>query len=135
MSATESERLALHKQLAEKIGPKPAGTLMNQLPRVDSDELATKADLRQLGDRLRVEIQTEMTSLRGEMTELRGEMAELRSEMRDGFAAMEVRLAEQSRELSDKLSSQSRTTTLVVVAMALSVWVAMLVPLLINNSA
>ena len=128
MSATESERLALHKQLAEKIGPKPAGTLMNQLPRVDSDELATKTDLRQLGDRLRVEIQTEMTSLRGEMTELR-------SEMRDGFAAMEVRLAEQSRELSDKLSSQSRTTTLVVVAMALSVWVAMLVPLLINNSA
>ena len=128
MSATESERLALHKQLAEKIGPKPAGTLMNQLPRVDSDELATKTDLRQLGDRLRVEIQTEMTSLRGEMTELKGEM-------RDGFAAMEVRLAEQSRELSDKLSSQSRTTTLVVVAMALSVWVAMLVPLLINNSA
>ncbi len=108
---------------------------MNQLPRVDSDELATKTDLRQLGDRLRVEIQTEMTSLRGEMTELRGEMTELRSEMRDGFAAMEVRLAEQSRELSDKLSSQSRTTTLVVVAMALSVWVAMLVPLLINNSA
>ena len=135
MSATESECLALHKQLAEKIGPKPAGTLMNQLPRVDSDELATKTDLRQLGDRLRVEIQTEMTSLRGEMTELKGEMTELRSEMRDGFAAMEVRLAEQSRELSDKLSSQSRTTTLVVVAMALSVWVAMLVPLLINNSA
>ena len=135
MSATESERLALHKQLAEKIGPEPAGTLMNQLPRVDSDKLATKADLRHLGDRLRVEIQTEMTSLRGEMTELRGEMAELRSEMRDGFAAMEVRLAQQSRELSDKLSSQSRTTTLVVVAMALSVWVAMLVPLLINNSA
>ena len=135
MSATESERLALHKQLAEKIGPEPAGTLMNQLPRVDSDELATKTDLRQLGDRLRVEIQTEMTSLRGEMTELKGEMTELRSEMRDGFAAMEVRLAEQSRELSDKLSSQSRTTTLVVVAMALSVWVAMLVPLLINNSA
>ena len=128
MSATESERLALHKQLAEKIGPEPAGTLMNQLPRVDSDKLATKADLRHLGDRLRVEIQTEMTSLRGEMTELR-------SEMRDGFAAMEVRLAQQSRELSDKLSSQSRTTTLVVVAMALSVWVAMLVPLLINNSA
>ena len=135
MSATESERLALHEQLAEKIGPEPAGTLMNQLPRVDSDELATKTDLRQLGDRLRVEIQTEMTSLRGEMTELKGEMTELRSEMRDGFAAMEVRLAEQSRELSDKLSSQSRTTTLVVVAMALSVWVAMLVPLLINNSA
>ena len=135
MSATESERLALHKQLAEKIGPEPAGTLMNQLPRVDSDELATKTDLRQLGDRLRVDIQTEMTSLRGEMTELKGEMTELRSEMRDGFAAMEVRLAQQSRELSDKLSSQSRTTTLVVVAMALSVWVAMLVPLLINNSA
>ena len=128
MSATESERLALHKQLAEKIGPKPAGTLMNQLPRVDSDELATKADLRQLGDQLRVEMS-------GLKSELRGEMTELRSEMRDGFAAMEVRLAEQSRELSDKLSSQSRTTTLVVVAMALSVWVAMLVPLLINNSA
>jgi len=128
MSATESERLALHKQLAEKIGPKPAGTLMNQLPRVDSDELATKTDLRQLGDQLRVEMS-------GLKSELRGEMTELRSEMRDGFAAMEVRLAEQSRELSDKLSSQSRTTTLVVVAMALSVWVAMLVPLLINNSA
>ena len=128
MSATASERLALHKQLAEKIGPKPAGTLMNQLPRVDSDELATKTDLRQLGDQLRVEMS-------GLKSELRGEMTELRSEMRDGFAAMEVRLAEQSRELSDKLSSQSRTTTLVVVAMALSVWVAMLVPLLINNSA
>ena len=164
MSATESERLALHEQLAEKIGPEPAGTLMNQLPRVDSDELATKTDLRQFGDRLRAEMSGlkselrgemrglqgemkelraemlgELTGLRGEMlgelTGLRGELTGLRGELEKRFAAMEVRLAEQSRELSDKLSSQSRTTTLVVVAMALSVWVAMLVPLLINNSA
>ena len=51
---------------------------MNQLPRADSDELATKTDLRQLGDQLRAEMSGLKSELRGEMKSLQAEMDEIR---------------------------------------------------------
>ena len=154
MSATESERLALHEQLAEKIGPEPAGTLMNQLPRVDSDELATKTDLRQFGDQLRAEVSGLKSEMRGEMRGMQGEMKELRAEMlgeltglrgemqseltglrgemEKRFAALDVRMVEQSRELTEKMAGHSRTTMLAMLAMTVPIWVSMLVALLIQ---
>ncbi len=50
MTVSESERLVLYEQLADNLGPGPAETLMDQLPPVKWDEMATKDDLRQLGN-------------------------------------------------------------------------------------
>ncbi len=131
MPVGERERLALYEQLNETIGPNHAGTLMEYLPPMRWDELATKDDviltareLRSEMAELRTELRGEMaelrTELRGEMaelrTELRGEMAELRGEMQAGFAAIEVRFAQ-----------QTRTMMWTMACFALTVWVALLV--------
>ena len=131
MPVTESERLALHEQLAEKIGPEPAGTLMNQLPRVDSDELATKTDLRQFGDQL----QTEMRGLKSEM---RGEMKCMQAEMEQRFVKLERRIvavqgdiSELAREFTDKMARQSRNLILAMLATTVPIWASLLVAVLV----
>ena len=139
MPATESERLALHEQLAEKIGPEPAGTLMNQLPRVDSDELATKTDLRQLGGQLQAEMSGLKSEMRGEMRGLQGEMKELRAEMLSELIGMrgkmESELTGLRAELTDKLARHTRTTILAMLAMTVPIWVSMLVAVFISSTA
>lgn len=87
MAVSERERLVLYEQLTEEVGPSLAETLMDHIPPVKWDELATKDDLRQMGD-------------------------QLRSEMREGFTAMELRLserfAEQTRWMADRFAEQDR---------------------------
>lgn len=52
MSALESERHALRENLAETLGPDTAGKLMEHLPPVSWDKLATKDDLAEMADKL-----------------------------------------------------------------------------------
>lgn len=79
-------RLELHRLLEERLGPRAAGLLMDQLPPVGWPELATKADLAQLGARLRIEMAEFRADIR---TELRTEIAGVRSEL----AGIRVELA------------------------------------------
>ena len=125
MPVTESERLALHEQLAEKIGPEPAGTLMNQLPRVDSDELATKTDLRQFGDQL----QTEMRGLKSEM---RAEMEQRFANLDRRITAVQVDISGLAREFTDKMARQSRNLILAMLAMTVPIWASLLVAVLVT---
>lgn len=62
MTTTETDRIELHNELAEAIGP-AATKLMQHLP-PDWTQLATKTDLATLG-----------TELRGEMTAMEGRIA------------------------------------------------------------
>ena len=121
MPVTESERLTLHEQLAETIGPEPAGTLMNQLPRVDSDELATKTDLRLLGDQLR--------------TEMSGMKSELRGEMHKQFGEMRAHFAEQQTQLTATMTGQHRMTMLALVGVFVAMMASVLIPLLTSSPA
>ena len=149
MPVTESERFTLHEQLAEKIGPEPAGTLMTQLPRVDSDELATKTDLRQLGNQLQAEMSGLKSELRGEMRAMQGEMKELRAEMTNELTSLRAEMqgeltglrTETTNELTglrteftNKLADHSRTIILSTLAMTVPIWVTMLVALLIGST-
>ena len=149
MPVTESERFTLHEQLAEKIGTEPAGTLMTQLPRVDSDELATKTDLRQFGDQLRAEMSGLKSELRGEMRAMQGEMKELRAEMTNELTSLRAEMqgeltglrAEMTNELTglrseftNKLADHSRTIILSTLAMTVPIWVTMLAALLIGST-
>ena len=57
MPVEEKERIALHEKLIDTLGAEQAGTLMQHLPPVHWNELATKDDLSRLGTELRAEMQ------------------------------------------------------------------------------
>ena len=112
MTPSEAQRLALREQLIEKLEEGPATTLMESLPPMDWNELATKADLAALEERVNVrfevvdarfakidgqfakidgqfaKIDGQFTNVDGEFTKLRGEIAELRGEMKLSIARM-----------------------------------------------
>lgn len=67
MSASEPARLALYNRLGEVIGPENAETLMSSLPLQPAAELATKADIARLEERI--------DSLANELREVRGQIA------------------------------------------------------------
>jgi hypothetical protein len=56
MAIDERARHELHQKLEEILGADEAATLMSHLPPVGWADVATKHDLAQLGDRLRVEM-------------------------------------------------------------------------------
>lgn len=92
MSLTEESRYELFQGLRETLGPDKAATLMDLLPPVGWADVATKRDLDQLGDALRVEMKALGTELRVETkalgTELRGEIATLGTELRGEIATL-----------------------------------------------
>lgn len=111
MTTTEAERLRLLQRLEEVLGPDEATTLMDHLPPLGWNDVATKHDLAanrvltksdldvglaefriEMGEfkrELREEFTEFRSEIRGEMTEFRDEirrdMADLRSEMHIGF--------------------------------------------------
>jgi hypothetical protein len=104
MTANDRDRLDLYRRLDEVLGTEEANTLMEHLPPVPWNEVATKSDvtasevavrtdLEAASSRLRSEMQTMGKELCREMqamgTELRSEMQamrfELRAEMLSGF--------------------------------------------------
>ncbi len=106
--ADEMKRLALVERLIEMLGKEHALTLMEHLPPTTWDQLATKDDLKMTA-----------TELRGEFAELRGEFAELRGEF-----------GEHRGELALQLARQTRTIVFTQLGVALSIWIALLVPVL-----
>lgn len=73
-------RWALMRRLIEVLGEEEAETLMESLPPVVWQQLATKDDLTALEGRLKAEIKGESALLRGESAGLKGEFALLRGE-------------------------------------------------------
>ena len=134
MPVSEKERLALYQQLTESFGPPHAETLMESLPPMSWEQLATKDDLKLTAKELRgemaelrgemaemkAELKGDIAELRGEMAEmkaeLKSELAELRGEMQAGFAAIEFRFAQQTRTMMWALTG-----------FALTVWISLLV--------
>ena len=153
MSATtrESERHALRDNLAETLGSETAGKLMEHVPPVKWDELATKEDLKPLAtkDDLR-ELSTtmatknelrELAATTATKDELRVMGAELRAEMSEGFAEVknsiaglknsiaEVKdgIAEHRERIIVTMTGQHRMTMLTLVGLAVSLFVILLV--------
>ena len=117
MTTTETDRIELHNELAEAIGP-VATKLMQHLP-PDWKQLATKTDLANLGTELRGEIaglRGEITGLRGEVTGLRGEVTGEITGLRGEMVAMEGRIARQIAKfaLPIMLTVLGLTVTLII---------------------
>ena len=86
MSVTEAQRLALRSSLVAAIGEPATTVLMEAMPPIDYDNLATKADLTVL--RTDMDARFAMVDARfvALSAELRGEMAELRGDLRSEMA-------------------------------------------------
>lgn len=156
MTVSESERLVLYEQLTDKIGPGPAETLMDQLPPVKWDEMATKDDLRQLGDQLRSEVREGFTAIELRLTEkfaeqtrwmadrfaeqdhrLAEKFAEQDRRITERFEEQDRRLAEQDRRITeegrrftDRLADQTRTIMLAIAGLGVTVWASLLGPII-----
>ncbi|MEX0660089.1 MAG: hypothetical protein WD080_13240 [Egibacteraceae bacterium] len=92
MATDEQTRLRVFARLREALGEEVASTLMSAVPPFAWSDVATKADLAALGDKLRGELHTGMAQLRGEMGELRGEMHTGMGELRGEMGALEARM-------------------------------------------
>ena len=155
MSAMESERHALRENLAETLGPETAGKLMEHLPPVSWDKLATKDDVRELADKMATKDDLRELATKDEVRELADKMAtkddlrelatkdelkslatkddlrvfgkELRAEMRDGFATAKTQSSEHLQSITATMIGHHRMTMLTLVGMAISIIVVLVI--------
>ena len=113
---TERSRHQLYEEMKEALSVESAHELLAYLPPVGWADVATKADvgmIRNKMDALRAEMRGETAELRGElrsgMAELRGElcsgMAELRGELRSGMTELRSELQVGMTELRSEMTS------------------------------
>ena len=150
MSALESERHALRENLAETLGPETAGKLMEHLPPVSWDKLATKDDLAEMADKMATKDDLRELATKYEVRELADKMAtkdevrelsdkmatkddlrvlskELRAEMRDGFATAKTQSSEHLQSITMTMIGHHRMTMLTLVGMAISIIVVLVI--------
>lgn len=136
MLVDEARRLALLSRLSEVLGEEEARTLIECLPPVRWEHLATKDDVKASEDRIRTEMSGKFAlvdaefarvhtridglehkmdagfeSLRGEVAEIRGEVAEVRGE-----------LAEVRGELALQMAKLTRTMVFIMSGFMLTIW-------------
>jgi hypothetical protein len=69
VNVSDTQRRALHAQLAEKIGVEVADSLMDFLPPAGWSDVATRTDIDHLAQTLRLEMQAMESRLRTELHE------------------------------------------------------------------
>lgn len=122
MTITESDRLALYDKMKGQVGKREAQTLMNLLPTMDWNEIATKTDLGNLD-----------TGLRAEMSELRADMNGRFAEIDGRFAQIDRRFAKidgQFAEVDGRFATSERKITALLIGFALSMWFGFLATIL-----
>ena len=117
MSALESERHALRENLAKTLGPETAGKLMEHIPPVSWDKLATKDDLREVADKL---------ATKDDLREVADKMA-TKDDLREGFAEMGERLTGHRESILMTMIGHHRMTMLTLVGMAISIIVVLVI--------
>ena len=93
MLSSEMKRLLLHERLLELLGDERARTLMENLPPINWDDFATKADLAVLKADLAV-LKTDLAVLKTDLAVLKTDLAVLKTDMDVRFAQVDVRFAQ-----------------------------------------
>jgi hypothetical protein len=110
VTTSDRDRLNLYQKLDEFLGTEEANTLMEHLPPVPWNEVATKSDLNALEVALRSDVDAMGTQLRVEMAattkELRSEMATMGKELRSEMAAMGKELRSEMATMGAELRSE-----------------------------
>ena len=123
MSTGEEERLTLLSRLTEAIGADAARTIMESLPPMQWDQLATKDDLKALEERLVTRFNGEFAKINGEMN---GGFAKINGEMNGEFAKIRGEINDLRGSISLEIAKQTRTLVFTMVGFAITVWISIL---------
>ena len=122
----EDRRLALLNRLIETLGEEEARTLMESLPPVLWNHLATKDDLHNF----RVEVNGRFAALtsevNGEFARVHARMDGLEGKVEAGFETLRAELANNRAETTLQLAKQNRTMVITLIGFALTVWITFL---------
>ena len=146
MTVTDAERAALHDKLTDVLGTKEASKLMEHLPPIGWDQLATKDDLKasegRLGARIdgtNVRLDETNARLDGtnvrldgtnarlhemgmQLSEFRGEFSEFRGEIRGELSEFRGGFTAIRGEFHLALAKHFRQTLFVLIGFALAMW-------------
>ena len=139
MTMTDADRTALHNKLTDVLGTKEASKLMEHLPPIRWDQLATKDDLKASEERLGALIDGTNVRLDGtnvrldgtnvrldgtndQLSETRGEFREMRGEFRGEFTAIRGEFTAIRGEFHLALAKHFRQTIFVLIGFTLAMW-------------
>lgn len=110
MSARDRNRLNLYQKLDEILGTEEANTLMEHLPPIPWNEVATKGDVEASEVALKADIETMTTTLRIEMAamgrDIRGELAAMGKEIRGEMQGFRTELKADIHVLGAELRAE-----------------------------
>jgi len=85
MPIDEKTRLDIRQWFSERMSPQMADAMMELVPNLDHEELATKQVVRNSEVALRADMADLRSELHADMADLRADFAELRADMAEGF--------------------------------------------------
>lgn len=125
MLVEESRRLALLDRLREVLGEEEARTLIECLPPVRWEQLATKDDVRASEERIRTEMNAQFAGVEGQFAGVEGKFAQVEAGFERvwaEFAAIRGELAEHRGEMALQMARQTRTMVVIMSGFMLTIW-------------
>lgn len=139
MLVDESRRLALLDRLREVLGEEEARTLIECLPPVRWEQLATKDDIRASEERIRAEMNSQFAGVEGQFAGVDGKFAQVEGQFAQveasfervwaEFATIRGELAEHRGELAEhrgemalQMARQTRTMVVIMSGFMLTIW-------------
>lgn len=133
MLVDESRRLALLSRLSEVLGEEDARTLIECLPPVRWEQLATKDDIKASEDRIRTEMNGKFAQVDAEFARVHTRIDGLEHKMDSGFervwaefGTVRGELAEHRGEMALAMARQTRTMVFIMSGFMLTIWGTML---------
>ena len=118
MLVDESRRLALLNRLSEVLGDEEARTLIECLPPVRWEQLATKDDVRASEERILTEMNGRFAGVEGKFAQVEGCFERVWAE----FATIRGEYAEHRGEMALQMARQTRTMVVIMSGFMLTIW-------------
>lgn len=125
MLVDESRRLELLDRLREVLGEEEARTLIECLPPVRWEQLATKDDVRASEERLLTEMNGRFANVDGKFANVDGKFAQVEAGFERvwaEFATIRGELAEHRGEIALAMARQTRTIVVIMSGFMLTIW-------------
>ena len=129
MLVDEARRLALLSRLSEVLGEEEARTLIECLPPVRWEHLATKDDVKASEDRIRTEMSGKFALVDAEFARVHARIDGLEHKMDAGFESLRGELAEIRGEVAEvrgelalQMAKLTRTMVFIMSGFMLTIW-------------
>ena len=126
MLVDEARRLALLSRLSEVLGEEEAKTLIDSLPPVRWEQLATKDDVTASEDRIRTEMNGKFALVDAEFARVHTRIDGLEHKMEAGFKSLRGQFAEHRGEIALQMARLTRTMVFIMSGFMLTIWGTML---------